>query len=453
MKKASLLTLFLIVFIDLVGFGILLPNQQYYGETFGIHNVFFLTLIGPAYSLCQFIFAPILGKWSDRVGRRPVLIFSQCGTLLGFLLLFTAHFFANADGTGAAGVFAIFLLYFSRVLDGVSGGNISIATAYIADITTPENRAKGMGLIGAAFGIGFVFGPFIGGVVGKHLGLEWVPIAAAVFSATALILTIVTLPESHHPGEALPEGLRRYNAATIFHALARPVIGMLILMAFVNGFAFAGMEQTFSLLIQQRAFPGLSLANPVEAAKTASGACGYLFGCIGIIIALVQGGMIGRLTKAFGEATLAIVGPFMIAIGLTIVGSAGIFLPVWTSFILGSAFLAFGSSLFNPSVQSLVSRHASNQEQGEVLGAFQGMASLARGVGPLLAGALFAYVWTNTSYSGSAPYYVSAGLCLVVSLWAITMRKKIIPPLAPISPEHTFPVEALPNAKTSDLKP
>ncbi|HVS69918.1 MAG TPA: MFS transporter [Phycisphaerae bacterium] len=431
MKKASLLTLFLIVFIDLIGFGILLPNQQYYGEIFGIHNTFFLVLIGPAYSLCQFLFAPILGKWSDRAGRRPVLILSQVGTLVGFLLLFGAHFLVPVNQG-----LAIFLLYFSRVLDGISGGNISIASAYIADITTPENRAKGMGVIGAAFGIGFVFGPFIGGLVGssKHLGLPYVPVAAALFSATALLLTIFTLPESHHPGEAGPEGLRRYNAASIFHTLLRPIIGMLILMSFVNGFAFAGMEQTFSLLIQQRAYAVLTASNPIEAAKAASGACGYLFGGIGIIIAFVQGGFIGRLTKAFGEAALAITGPIIIAAGLVIVGLAGIGIPVWVAFIVGSACLALGSSLFTPSIQSLVSRHASNKEQGEVLGAFQGMASFARGAGPLLAGALFAYVWVNTRYAGSAPYFVSAALCLIVSIWALTMRTRIKPPAIESAP-------------------
>src|ERR1041384_2056057 len=169
MRKASLLTIFLIVFIDLVGFGILLPNQQYYGETLGIKNPFFLTLIGPAYSFFQFLFAPILGAWSDRVGRRPVLIVSQIGTLVGFLLLFSCHAVLHVSPA-----LAIFLLYFSRVLDGISGGNISIASAYIADITQPKDRAKGMGVIGAAFGIGFVFGPAIGGFVGKQFGLPWV---------------------------------------------------------------------------------------------------------------------------------------------------------------------------------------------------------------------------------------------------------------------------------------
>ncbi len=429
MKKASVLTLFLIVFIDLVGFGILLPNQQYYGETFGIHNVFFLTLIGPAYSLCQFVFAPILGNWSDRIGRRPVLIFSQIGTLTGFLLLFAAHYIVPHYQA-----LAIFLLYFSRVLDGISGGNISTASAYVADITTPENRAKGMGIIGAAFGLGFIFGPFIGGTVGGWLGLEWVPLTAAIFSAIALLLTIFTLPESHHPGE-VTEGIRRFSAKGLQHGLARPIIGALIWMSFVNGFAFAGMEQTFSLLIQHRAYPALGAQNAVFAAKTASKASGYLFGCIGCIIVFVQGGMIGRLTKAFGEAALAIAGPILIAIGLTIVGSTGILLPVWPGFILGSAFLAFGSSLFNPSVQSLISRHATRNEQGEVLGASQGMASLARGVGPLLAGALFAWVWVNTKWEGSAPYYVSAGMCVIVSIWAMTIRGKMIPPTTAKSEE------------------
>ena len=407
MRKASLFTIFLIVFIDLVGFGILLPNQQYYGETLGIHNPFFLTLIGPAYSFFQFLFAPILGAWSDRVGRRPVLIVSQIGTLIGFLLLFTCHLVI-----GLSPALAIFLLYFSRVLDGISGGNISIASAYIADITEPKDRAKGMGVIGAAFGIGFVFGPAIGGLVGKYLGLQWVPIVAAIFSLSALIMTILTLPESHHPGEKT-EDARRFSFTGLQHALARPIIGAMIFMSFVNGFAFAGMEQTFSLLIQERG----SLTP-----ENASGASGYLFGGIGIIIVFVQGGMIGRLTKRFGEPALAITGPFLIAIGLVIVGLAGKLTGIWPDLILGSALLALGSSLFNPSIQSLISRHASQQEQGEILGASQGMASLARAAGPLLAGYLY---WQLAS---AAPYLASAGICLLVSFWALAMRQKLRPP-------------------------
>lgn len=407
MRKASLFTIFLIVFIDLVGFGILLPNQQYYGETLGIHNPFFLALIGPAYSFFQFLFSPILGAWSDRVGRRPVLIISQIGTFVGFLLLFSCHLLIEVSVP-----LAIFLLYFSRVLDGISGGNISIASAYIADITEPKDRAKGMGIIGAAFGIGFVFGPAIGGLVGKYLGLHWVPIVAAAFSLAALMMTIFTLPESHTPGKK-SEDHRRFSFGGLSRALARPLIGAMILMSFVNGFAFAGMEQTFSLLIQERG--SLSPQN-------ASGASGWLFGAIGIIIVIVQGGLIGRLTRRFGEPILAISGPMLIAAGLLIVGIAGRWLGVWPDLILGSVLLALGSSLFNPSIQSLISRHAGQHEQGEILGASQGMASLARAAGPLLAGYLY---W---KLSSAAPYYVSAGICFLVALWALALGNKLRPP-------------------------
>jgi MFS family permease len=426
MRKASLFTIFLIVFIDLVGFGILLPNQQYYGETLGISNPFFLTLIGPAYSFFQFLFAPILGAWSDRVGRRPVLIASQVGTLVGFLLLFSCHFVV-----GASPALAIFLLYFSRVLDGISGGNISIASAYIADITEAKDRAKGMGIIGAAFGIGFVFGPAIGGLVGKHLGLAWVPVVAALFSAAALLMTIFTLPESHHPGEPT-EGARRFSFGGLRRALERRTIGAMIMMSFVNGFAFAGMEQTFSLLIQDR-----GNLTPQDA----SGASGYLFGGIGIIIVLVQGGMIGRLTKRFGEPALAATGPALIAVGLLIVGMAGRMWGVWPDLIVGSGLLALGSSLFNPSIQSLISRHAAQHEQGEILGASQGMASLARAAGPMLAGYLY---W---KLSSGAPYYVAAGICGLVAVWALGMGQRLRPPAAPEGGTYAFEVVKDPPAE------
>jgi MFS family permease len=455
MRKASILTIFLIVFIDLVGFGILLPNQQYYGQTFGIHNLFFLTLLGPAYSLFQFLFAPVLGRWSDRVGRRPVLLISQVGTLVGFLLLFAAHFVVDLNQAAA-----VFLLYFSRVLDGISGGNISTASAAIADITTPENRAKGMGAIGAALGLGFVFGPFIGGVVGKHLGLHFVPLTAALFSLAALLMTYFNFPETHHPGE-VTEDPRRFSVQGLRHAIARPVIWALIWMAFVNGFAFAGMEQTFSLLVQERAFPPAAVSAPAvpaatgpasaeasaattraaaeepdpetRSARLASGAAGYLFGAIGLIILVVQGGLIGRLTKRFGEPPLVIAGPVLIAIGLLLVGTAGMVGGVWAALVGGSALLALGSSLFNPSVQSLISRHAGRREQGEILGASQGMASLARAVGPLLAGYLY---W---AVSSATPYYLCAGICLLVAGWAVAIRGKLRPPAAEMAPPGGFP--------------
>jgi DHA1 family tetracycline resistance protein-like MFS transporter len=462
MRKASLFTIFLIVFIDLVGFGIVLPNQQLYGELLGIHDKFYLTLIGPAYSFFQFLFAPILGRWSDRVGRRPVLILSQAGILVSYFFLFSCTIVTHWNA--AAG---IFLLYFSRVFAGITAGNISIATAYIADITTSENRAKGMGVIGAAFGIGFVCGPAIGAFVSPVFGLQYVPISAALFSATALTLTIFTLPESltltpasslarektlgeledekfakqalaadtnAQPREAVaPEGLRRFSVTGLRHALARPAIGAMIWMVFVNGFAFAGMEQTLSLLIQDRAFGGADTKAALDHVALASG---VFFSCLGIILAVIQGGLIGPLTKAFGETRLTVIGPFFNGLGLFLVGAAGTLLPgVWPFFAVGGVLLAVGSSLFNPSVQALISRHAGTGEQGEILGAMQGMASLARATGPLLAGFLY------SRFSSGAPYYASAVICLVVALWAAASHHQLAPPPPAAEVPGGFPVE------------
>ncbi len=462
MRKASIFTIFLIVFVDLVGFGIVLPNLQLYGQQFGISNYFYLTLIGATYSFFQFLFAPILGRWSDHIGRRPVLIISQIGTIIGFFMLFFANFFqGHAIG--------IVLIFASRILDGISGGNVSTANAYIADITTPENRAKGMGALGAAFGLGFIFGPIIGGVVSNFMGLQYVPLVAAAFSFTALILTFTTLAESRTPNNRRNDAAaRRFSFRGLEHSLVRPIIGPLILLFFVNGFAFAGMEQTLSLLIQHRMFPitktamirdngaagseryKAGMAKPVDTSSAAASlaafrkkqddhssyASGWLFGAIGIVIVLIQGGMIGRLSKKYGELKLTLIGPVITAAGLIIIA-----LPIhwawrWAGFLVGGVLLAVGSGLFNPAMQALISRHCHAEEQGEVLGANQGMASLARAAGPILAGLLFEYIFP------AMPYYVSAGLCLIVTAGIFIYRAKFALP-APVS--AAAPQDALPT--------
>jgi MFS family permease len=459
MRKTNLLTVFLIVFIDLVGFGIVLPNLQLYGQQFGISNYFYLTLIGVTYSFFQFLFAPILGRWSDHIGRRPVLIISQVGTIIGFLMLFSADFFPMS-------ALGIALIFISRMIDGISGGNISTANAYVADITTPENRAKGMGVIGAAFGLGFVFGPVIGGTVSWVLGLQWVPLVAAAFSLVALLLTIFTLGESRTPNAASNDAAkRRFSLRGLERALARPIIGPLILLFFLNGFAFAGMEQTLSLLIQHRLYPlqptsqtslpPAAAANPrrhqVPAALAApmpstaafrtlqddkaSRASGYLFGVIGIVIVLIQGGMIGRLTKKYGETALAIVGPLIIAAGMVLIAVPVHWAWAWTGFLAGGVCLALGSGLYTPAMQSMISRHAAAEDQGEILGANQGMASLARATGPILAGLLFEYVMP------ASPYYVSAVFSVIVALAIFMGRKRFRPP-APIAATESSPASA-----------
>lgn len=459
MRKTSLLTVFLIVFIDLVGFGIVLPNLQLYGQQFGISNYFYLTLIGVTYSFFQFLFAPILGRWSDHIGRRPVLIISQVGTIIGFLMLFSADFFKMT-------ALGIALIFISRMIDGISGGNISTANAYVADVTTPENRAKGMGAIGAAFGLGFVFGPVIGGTVSWVLGLQYVPLVAAAFSLAALLMTIFTLGESRNPNAASNDAAkRRFSFRGLEHALARPIIGPLILLFFLNGFAFAGMEQTLSLLIQHRLYPLQPTSHtiaqaaagpaavshpPTAAARThppsamefrklqddrASRASGYLFGVIGIVIVIIQGGMIGRLTKKYGETALAIVGPLIIAAGMVLIAAPVHWAWAWTGFLAGGVCLALGSGLYTPAMQSMISRHSSAEEQGNILGANQGMASLARATGPILAGILFEYVMP------ASPYYVSAALSLIVAMAIFLGRKRFRPPVT-IAPAATSPASS-----------
>ena len=463
MRKAGIFTIFLIVFVDLVGFGIVLPNLQLYGQQFGISNYFYLTLIGATYSFFQFLFAPILGRWSDHIGRRPVLILSQIGTIVGFFMLFFANFFQGQ-------VLGIVLIFASRIVDGISGGNISTANAYIADITTPENRAKGLGALGAAFGLGFIFGPIIGGLVSHFLGLQYVPLVAAAFSFIALIMTATQLAESRTPNNQRNDAAaRRFSFRGLEHSLVRPIIGPLILLFFVNGFAFAGMEQTFSLLIQHRNYPItrraivradaagavhgaadlVRIQKPTDVHITASRAAfikkqddrssyasGWLFGAIGIVIVVIQGGMIGRLTRKYGELKLTLLGPVIISAGLIIIA-----LPVdwawrWTGFLGGGILLAIGSGLFNPAMQALISRHCHSDEQGEVLGANQGMGSLARAMGPILAGLLFEYVFP------AMPYYVSAGLCLIVTAGIFIKREKFALP-------ESKPAAARPDALPS----
>lgn len=424
--KARLFTLFLIVFIDLMGFGMVLPNVQLYGELFGIYSPLALAMFGTAYSAFQFLFAPILGRWSDRIGRRPVLIVSQIGTLAGFLMLYVAHFF-----TGELVAVGITLLYLSRVIDGISGGNISTANAYIADITTPENRAKGMGLLGAALGLGFVFGPAIGGITATSLGLEYVGLVAAGFSATALVLTITKLPESLVPGRPAVDA-RRFSILGLRKVIRRPAILALVVMGFVNGFAFAGMEQTFSLLIRHRFFPyDEAAAQAVKQSlneKAAAGAAGVFFG-IGVVIVLIQGGLIGKLTRRFGETALLATGPAFVTVGLVMVGMPWHWGSRWIGLVLGSLMMAIGSALFSPSINSLISRHAGTNEQGEMLGVNQGMGSLARALGPVLAGYLF-------GISVGLPYYVAAVMTAAVTLVAIALRPRLHPPAGAPSAVH-----------------
>ena len=291
--KGALGIVFLIVVLDLMGFGIIIPLLAFYVPDFQA-NPLKVTLLFAAYSFCQFLGAPVLGVLSDAIGRRPVLAFSQLGSAAGYVLL------------GLAGLnwrnpaMALRLVYLSRIIDGFTGGNISTAQAYISDVTTHENRAKGMGLLGAAFGIGFSVGPAVGGLLG-HLSLALPGYAAAGFSLLAAVLCFARLPETRH--DKPTEAEQWLHPRRFLPVLRRPLVAQLLVISFCVMAAFVMMESTIAMYLNK-------LRGWHEAQV------GGYFAFIGLIIIIVQGGLIGRLTRAFGEWPLAAIGPLLVAVGM-----------------------------------------------------------------------------------------------------------------------------------------
>jgi DHA1 family tetracycline resistance protein-like MFS transporter len=392
--KGALLTIFMIVFVDLLGFGIIIPLLPRYIPDFTAHPLK-VTLLFSVFSICQFVGAPILGVLSDRYGRRPVLVISQFGSAVGYLLLGIATTFDwPHPGT------RLILVYVSRVLDGFTGGNISTAQAYVSDVTTPQNRAKGMGVLGAAFGIGFTAGPFLGGFLG-HYNVSWPAYVAAAASAAAAVLTLALLKETrvHKPTEAEVW----LHPSRFRPVLRRPVLVQLLAVSFLIMAAFVMMESTITMFLDARfGFKEKEV--------------GLFFGFVGIIIVAVQGGLIGRLTKKAGEWNLAIAGCVLVAAGM-----AGF---LWTGYrpllwvlLAAGAVNAIGRSLQQPTISSLLSKFSDPRDQGVVFGLFHGLGSLARVLGPVIAG--FAYPYLN--HGGQ---FLTAGVIAVaMGLWTAALRQ------------------------------
>jgi len=375
MKRSPLLVIFITVFIDLVGFGIVIPVLPYYAEAtkFGA-TPSQVGLLFASYSVMQLVFAPVLGKLSDKYGRRPILLISLLGTSLGFLILG----FATTLG----------MLFVGRIIDGISGGNISTAQAYIADITTKENRAKGMGLIGAAFGLGFVFGPAIGGILSRW-GINVPFLFAGALAFANAILLYFALPETvtgDHPARVSAAAGRGWRQ--LIGSLRNSRLGFVLTIYFLSIVAFSIMTATFSLFMMFRL--GYDAFHN-----------GWVFAFVGIVSAIIQGGLIGKLVKRFGEPLLVIVGGLLFSASLLaipfVTPATGLFA------ILGiGAVTSIGQALSAPSLSSLASKTASAGEQGGVLGVMQSVASLARAVGPSLAAALIYSAVAHVGYDGQA---------------------------------------------------
>ena len=389
--------LFFIVFIDLVGFGLIIPLLPFYGEHMHATPAE-VGLLMAAYSCAQFVTAPFWGRISDRIGRRSVLIIGITGAMLSYLWL------AFADG--------LWMLFAARAFGGAMAGNISAAFAYVADITGPHNRAKGMGLIGAAFGLGFIFGPVIGGVLAGsdplNADYQTPALTAAALSATALVLALAMLPESlskevRARQAALPRKTRRQ---ALQRALTQPSVILLLVISFLAVFVFAGMETTFAMW-SRRQFGWGPEQN------------GYLFAFVGVISAGVQGGLIGRLAKRFGEGKLIVLGTASLASGMVMIPYAASL-----SWLLAAmVFVAIGFSLVSPSLNSLISLQVDADVQGGTMGITRSTTTLARVLGPGWAGAMFYYLGKDSPFLGGA-VVMAAVMLLSLRTMRLSRRRR-----------------------------
>jgi MFS transporter, DHA1 family, tetracycline resistance protein len=385
MKRPSVGIIFLTVFIDLIGFGIVVPMVPVLSKHMGASGLM-IGVIFAAFSAMQFFFAPIWGRLSDRIGRRPVLLFSTLGSVVAYGIFA----FGSALESHTAGLWTILL---SRVFAGICGGNITVAQAYIADITPPDERSRKMGLIGMAFGLGFIFGPIIGGLSLKYLGATGPGWVAAAMCAANFLLALGILPESLQPGSA--HAAQRPHLAQWQHTLAQPKVGLLVVVFFLATFCFSCFETTLALLVSS------NFHIDIDTNERSGSEVVLLFAYCGIIGALVQGGAIGKLVKRLGERKLIALSLVLTGLSLAplpyISGTARLSWGVlvqpaglpWLVLLAVLAVLSIGSALTRPPLFGLLSNLTPANEQGATIGVAQGAGSLARIFGPLFAGPLF----------------------------------------------------------------
>jgi MFS family permease len=367
-KGSPLLPIFLIVLVDILGLTIILPLLPFYAEHLGASATQVGLLIS-TYAFCQLIAGPILGRWSDHIGRKPLLIVSQLGTFVGFLILAAAN--------------QLWIVFVSRIIDGLTAGNLSLAQAYIADVTTPENRAKSFGVIGIAFGIGFLIGPAITGLLSPYTfhGYSLPILAAAFLSASSVVCTATLLPKAEpHTADAAPgPGGKRLNVLNwkaYSEYFARPDLGPLLLQFFCFAFYFSLSMSGFALFAQRRfTWQG----HPVGAREV-----GYLFAWAGFLGIILQGALMGRLVKWLGERKLVWTGFAATAATYTWLGWVQTIPGLLANATLGS----YGSGVLRPAVTALITHKAGRREQGVVLGLTQSLTSVSQIIAPIIAGSM-----------------------------------------------------------------
>jgi DHA1 family tetracycline resistance protein-like MFS transporter len=397
MDNKRLVNIFIIVFIDLLGFGLILPLLPFYADQYGA-TPFIVGLLTAIYAAAQLVGAPLLGRLSDRFGRRPILLISIFGTFSGFLLFGLAEPLGQflSDSTGLpVNSLVLGILFFSRALDGFTGGNISVAQAYITDVTTEENRARGLGLVGAAFGLGFVVGPAMGGFLSGY-GFAVPAYAAAGLSAINLLMVALWLPESLPKEKRTVQGThkRTLTLDALASAIKRPKVGPILSVSFFYGLAFALFTTMFSLFAQYQL--------DLDARQT-----GYVLGYVGLLVALVQGVAVGPISKRYPERWIIFVNTISLAISLVIWA----FTSSLILLLLIMVPLSFSSGILNTVLRSSLTKAVDEEEVGGILGISASLESATRVIAPSLGGLLLG------GLGNWAPGVVGAIIMVGVIFW------------------------------------
>ncbi len=398
-QRSPIVIAFFTIFLDLLGFGIVIPVNSFYVQSLGASPTV-IAWLSASYSLMQFLFAPFWGRLSDKIGRRPVILISVAASCAG-------HMIFGLSSTLAA-VFA------ARILAGFGNANLGTAQAIISDVTTPENRAKGMGLIGAAFGLGFLLGPAIGGFAGQF-SPQAPAITAGCLAAINFVMAYFMLPETRVEGATGDNHHRRtFSLKTLQSAMALPNVGTILKISFINTGAFAMFEVIVGLLMERSFLPIEGRDTPEHIAAAAKLTAWFLV-AVGITAVIVQGGLIGRLTKKFGERKLFQMGLLLTCISIGMIpflAKTG----VYENMLFAAVILAAGTGIFNPSQSSLISRSAPADQQGGVLGLNQSMGALGRVAGPALAGALF-----ELNYG--LPFFTASALVMIALFMSLNLAQ------------------------------
>jgi MFS transporter, DHA1 family, tetracycline resistance protein len=374
MKRSPLLPIFLVVLVDVLGFTIVYPLLPFYAQKFGATPLIATTLVS-VYALCSLLSTPMIGRLSDQFGRRRLLMLSQAGTFAGFIVLALSN--------------QLWMVFLGRILDGLTAGNLSIAQAYISDHTRPENRAKAFGVIGIAFGIGFFFGPAMAGWLSGY-GLHLPFVVAACLSAGSMICTYTLLEPgspvaaaAELPGGA-PGGKRPgvFDLATYLEYFKRPGVGSLYLQFFLFSFAFSAFMSGFALFAERRFTT--SDGHPWTAREV-----GFLFAYSGFLGIILQGGIMGRLVKRFGEARVALSGFVAVVLAYTQLGFTG----TLSVLLLVSTLSAYGNGVLRPVLTSMLTQQVGRHEQGVAIGISGSLSSLAMTIAPPVGGSLLDHRW------------------------------------------------------------